>query len=562
MRMSTTRVVLVRRLERLLLWAFRRPARAFGLVAAVGAVVLGTLGLAWGAAGIVGGILVLNLTGIVVLSIGVLLLARRVQGRLDDDVDEGDTRRDDLHTKLSDLERRVTTIATREADRQLAVARRAVEDGDVEAAVEAYENALAWAPQRRKARDEHLAAVERLHAGDDPARGFARVADRQLRAGSDDHARALVDRGLELAPKSLGLRERRVALLANEGDHTRALDLALEAAEQRVQRLQAQRPSEAAKRPLTTSGRIAIAGFYYSGSGAVKDHLRGFARVDVWPPVGELRIIKFPGGFADLGRRLQLRGQLRAKDLVDHYLHLIGRKLTSTPPGVYDKWEVVNANSRRLLRRSEETAGYLEVCLTSFLTLVEEALDSQLDEESLSAHSRAWLARALDAAATDIGVDHLVIDQVVTGWRLELARYLPPSSFVLVHRDPRDQFAEVREVIKQPGRSSRRRSPRQFAKSYRAHQLQAAEQIPWLEQRLGHRVLRVSFEDFVLDHEVQAARIQEFVGLQEREPSERRFDPAVSRRNVGKHVAMVSKEEVHLLGELLREYLHPGCEPV
>src|SRR4029078_597897 len=111
--------------------------------------------------------------------------------------------------------------------------------------------------------------------------------------------------------------------------------------------------------------------------------------------------------------------------------------------------ESVNLQSRKLLAH-KATAGYLHACLASFLDVTEAAGEVRLEE--LEAQFRGLVRRALDAGATDRGADLLLVDQAVTAWRLQTSRLAPPSTFVVVHRDPRDQFAEARAVARQPGR--------------------------------------------------------------------------------------------------------------
>ncbi len=465
-----------------------------------------------------------------------------------------------LSGRLTLLDQQITVLREQQAAALVGQATQARESGDDRAAIRYYEEALVLAPADPTLRRAHSEFVDAVEASQRGTVGLARAVDRQLAAGHHDQAHELVRRGLDRIPHSLRLRDRNVALLAHAGAHEEALTVARETAELRAAHWEGRRPASHEPRHLEVHERIAISGFFYSGSGAAKDHLRGYRGVVSWPPTGELRIVKFPGGFVDLGRRLTAAGQLSAGDLVDHYLHLVGRKITGVAPGVYDTWEVVNANSRRMLRDPARTAGYLAACMAGFLELVDRADGGQLRLEDLQAHARTTLQRALDAAATDNRAGWLLIDQVVTGWHLDQAAYLPPVSFVLVHRDPRDRFAEVRAVLEQPGRRTANRDPAAFARQARRHLAEAEQRVGWLES-LGHRVLRLAFEDLVLEPQRTIPAIDDYLGLTGAVVEERRFYPERSRRNVGKHVALVPAEELAVVEREAADLLDPRAVP-
>ena len=542
-----------------------------GLTVAIGtSVVLTLAAVIGGTTGVVVALSVLVVTALGTAVVAAPLLVRLLLRRLGAGGVDGSAagtgldvlhdEQEQLSARLAELERQVGVLRDHRMTSLVAGAEQARSDGEEETAIRRYEDALVLAPGDTDLRTAHADLVDRVEARGKGTYGLARAVDRQLATGHHEQAGELVRRGLERVPHSLRLRDREVALLAHAGDQHEALRVARETAELRRDQWEARRPSDRATRRLEVHERIAISGFFYSGSGAAKDHLRGYREVVPWPPVGELRLVKFPGGFADLGRRLTTTGELTEADLVDHYLHLVGRKITGAAPGVYDKWEVVNANSRRLLRDADHTAGYLAACMDGFLALVQRSETGPLSHQEFMTHARRTLQRALDAAATDTHAGWLLIDQVVTGWHLDQAAYLPPVSFVLVHRDPRDRFAEVRAVLAQPGRRSTNRDPATFARTARRHLVQAEQRIAWLEG-LGHRVLRVAFEDLVLEPDQTIAAIDEHLGLTDAEQAERRFHPERSRRNVGKHVALVPPEELAVIEREAADLLDPRAVP-
>jgi hypothetical protein len=372
-----------------------------------------------------------------------------------------------------------------------------------------------------------------------------------IAAGRVAAAHRLAEATLCGYPESVELLDLRASTLDYLGQPGRAIGACLASARLRLAALDGLRrpPPE-----LGSDQRIFVSGFFYSGSGAVLDWLRGFDGTAKWSPVGEMRLIKFPGGLADLAERHTRQGRLTIQDLVDHYLHLVGGKVTLVPPGVYNQREAVNRDSRKLLAH-RATAGYLHACLTSFLELTEARVAGGLTGEELEAHLRESVRRALDAGAADAEADLLLVDQAVTAWRLPTARLVPPSTFVVVHRDPRDQFAEARAVAQQPGRP--RTTVDSFAATYRQQHERLHGTIDELERTHGHRFIRVAFEDFVLDHAAESARLRTALDLHGRPLRKPRFVPEQSRQNIGKYVGLLPPNEAASLAAALPEFLHP-----
>ena len=369
--------------------------------------------------------------------------------------------------------------------------------------------------------------------------------------------------GLALHPSEPDLHDILAGGLDYEGQVREALDLCVETARMRLDGPLAGHRGRVPRRTrLTPRQRLFVAGYFYSGSGAVVDGLLGRPGVVKWTEGGELRLIKGPGGFGDIARRRRTEGRLTTQDLVDHYLHLVGAKVRGLPRGTYDPWRRVNTVSRRLLR---DPAGqrFVRVCLEAFLDLVTMVQKRPTrPERKLVRRFRSTIDRALRCAAVDSEADVLVLDQTIPAHRLRLACFVPPSRFIVVHRDPRDQYSEVVEATSRPG--WRTRTPEQFIEEYRHRREQAEKRIPDLERRYGHAFLQVAFEDFVVEHRETAGRILGFLDLEDagsRLPlGDGRFEPSESRMNVGKHREFLDPETVTRLEQALPEYLSPLAE--
>ena len=383
----------------------------------------------------------------------------------------------------------------------------------------------------------------------------------EVREAIDDgrtaEARRLAEAGRPQAPDHIRLTDALIALRRHDGEVAAAFDLAVHNARRRRDRLAARRRVDGPEPALEPEQRVFISGYFYSGSGAVVDFLTDHRGCDKWSPAGEMRLIKFPGGLDDIATRHANSGTLSAEALVDLYLHLCGRRIVTTPADEYHQVRVVNRHSRRL-HRASTARGYLLRCYERFLHLADHVDDPALTTSELERELREWVRVALDAAAHDLQADRLVIDQAITAWRLPAARLAPPSTFVVVHRDPRDQFVEARQALSQPGRRPPGVTP--FAVNYLRRRLQVKRWIPMLQNELGHRIVACGFERFVMEHAETGPSLLDALGLADRERHGSDFEVSQSRVNVAKHPTELTRHEQRVLRLLLRRYLddHAG----
>lgn len=379
-----------------------------------------------------------------------------------------------------------------------------------------------------------------------------------IAAGRFTDARCLADAAISRHPDDLRFADVLVGLLRRDGEVEAALELAIHNARRWRDRLATTREPRRQERPLEPHERVMISGYFYSGSSAVLDFLTDHAGCVKWSPAGEMRLIKFPGGLDALARSHAEHGELRSKALVDLYLHLSGRRVVTAPKGTYDRWKMVNRNSRKLHRRSV-ARGYLLRCYEHYLEVVARAGDGPVTPHELEERLRRWMTDALDAAAADTGADRLIVDQAVTAWRMPIARFLPPSTFIVVHRDPRDQFVEAKEVLARPGR--RATSAWRFATTYRRRRKAVRAAVPDLERSHGHRFLTTGFERFILHHEQAAEWLLEELGMRGVPREGESFDPQESRPNIGKHRGALDPAERATLHVALLPYITRDAEP-
>lgn len=395
---------------------------------------------------------------------------------------------------------------------------------------------------------------DRLELRPDPGEPLVRRVHSELAAGDLDRAHRLAEQAWRSRPRQVQLQDLLIASLDHRGQYERALELSIENAARRIRWLDRRRITRHRPHDLGPVQRIFLAGFFRSGSSAVLDYLRGAPGTARWTPHGEMRLLKAPGGVAELVQRCEASGGLSDQDLVDFYLHLTGWKLTRHPPGGFHSRDVVNRHSAMLFR-NRRAFGYLHACLGAFLDLVELTSTTKPTATDLEAFFREVLGRALDVAAADAGAEVLLIDQAVNAWRLPLSRFLPPSTFVIVHRDPRDQFADVREVHRKPGLGPKHAGP--FARDYRQHRSWADRDTARIARDYGHHSVRLSFEDFVLDHQRLTRDLTEALALPPPRPGRGHYDPERGRAGVGRHLELASPSELATLTTALPEFLDP-----
>jgi hypothetical protein len=298
---------------------------------------------------------------------------------------------------------------------------------------------------------------------------------------------------------------------------------------------------------------IQISGYFYSGSGAVLDYLKGYKDSIKWAPDCEVRIIKFPGGLGDLFAKLKSSKRISIIEIVDLYLHITGSFYVKTGVNHYNKNLCVNRDSRRVLN-SPQAASYIYELLSLWESLLDFSEKNFQTEKEFLNIVRHGLHRAFNSILYCNNAKIVLIDQMVTAWRLPLAVLLPPSRFIIVYRDPRDQFVDANNVMGVPGRH--KWTKEEFIKIYKNRRASVQEWIPKLEKSSNHAFLQISFEDFVMDTAAQKSIIDNFLGLDRNSYSEElsEFDPDVSSVNVGKYKKHLKKEVQNFFKENVPEF--------
>ena len=357
-------------------------------------------------------------------------------------------------------------------------------------------------------------------------------------------------------PNNVTITEKLVGLLVERRKIQKAMDLARTCIEARILKASKKR---SARYEDVVSGEsigtvIQISGYFYSGSGAVLDFLKGFKKTIKWGPGAEVRIVKFSGGLGELYDNFREAGRLKRIDLLNLFLHLTASFYITTDEKTYSKKAKVNNASQKMLD-SPKAVSYLLELFKLWHRLDEFSLKDEQSEEELVAIIREGIRRSFNAILFTNKSKILLSDQMVTAWKLPYAALLPPCKFIVVHRDPRDQFSEVNQARGTPGRPAWTVS--NFISIYLKWRSIADEWIPRLEEECGHSILRLKFEDVITDYNKTSNQIFDFLGLDRENfnTEKSKLDPSVSIKNVGKYHNYLNENEICEIEDKLINYL-------
>ena len=362
-----------------------------------------------------------------------------------------------------------------------------------------------------------------------------------------DEATRLCREGLQKYPKSIRVNECLTVCLDVLQEHEEAIFWAENSARLRIKRIKKRLKDEileeAQQKGLQKHQRIFASGYFKSGSSALVDYLRGLDRTKKWTPYGEMRLIKTPGGIRDFSEKYYSGEKTEA--ILNLYLTIVGRKLTTTKT-----WNNSNRISRKLIS-NQKCSAYILECLQFWLKLKSSPAKSV---EEFNSYSVDFLNKAFNHAAHSYNADNLIIDQAINAWRLHLARFVPPSTFFVVNRDPRDHFAESRYHWMKLGK--KRQTVEEYIRKYRKIRNKSIKQAKKMSKLYGHKFFFYSFEDFVYDHVNSAKKLKDDLGLI---GSSNSYDPELSKKNIGKFVNVLTRHERSLIESELKDFLHPAA---
>lgn len=299
-------------------------------------------------------------------------------------------------------------------------------------------------------------------------------------------------------------------------------------------------------------------GGWNSGNGAIMDWLEGFEEVSIIK--GELNVTRIPNGILDLLTATTKDEKLKiCRHLVNYcfrgYIR-VARK--SVNRSLFNK--TMNADHTNQWFFYKQLHERLNIYLSKI---------QQPDFNEL-VYWQEWL--------NELSGSHLNMNKTIQvlqnpffyetfypNYAVTWSKFFNPFKMIFIHRDPLDQFADL--VLKKGHlkltsnvsgkivyQDTEKLEPAErfyhIAKKIYQSRIQLAKQLS------TDQLFIVSFEDFVIRHEIVTSRIQQFLNISSiRKNSSTSFDITKSIRNVGiglnnEQVYELLKNKFHLIEEL------------
>lgn len=314
---------------------------------------------------------------------------------------------------------------------------------------------------------------------------------------------------------------------------------------------------------------ICIAGFGYSGSGAVIDILKEFNGNYIFEK--EFRIIKDPDGIIDLENALVCNWQEMKVDIAirrfKYLINITGRKQGLITGIGYNYDEIIN---KRFLKYANIYINNLidiqwngdwpyHLHELNGIELFMYRLKSRIGINP-SKNDKMYFSYPNDLfyEETKNFFENLFKDQKLNKIILDqaLPPYCPQKYFnffhnvkiIVIDRDPRDIFIELSRFPSYPT------NPVYNFISYFKSQREAVERSTDI-----HQILDIKFENLITNYNTELDRICDFLEINKSLHIDKKqfFDPTQSAKNVGLWKQMKDNEEIKLIEKELKDYLNP-----
>ncbi len=314
---------------------------------------------------------------------------------------------------------------------------------------------------------------------------------------------------------------------------------------------------------LNLTNYIIVLGTTYSGSGAVYDYLSG--RGDLYDPLQgiEYQLPQMPNGLMTLEAITENAFHPGTADYVlnqfekiiknlsrSETIYRYGKGYTSKIP-LFEKLinefieEICAAKLPMRLHwhrsmNSQSSIKYFFLKLKNYLGINEKFPSTRL---LISREDFIVAAQKLHNKLFQKNSDKrpILLNQAGSGWNpIESTKYFLNRKVILVTRDPRDQFAELkqyRKIISAEG----------FINWYKEMQRR-------LKEIDNPNILCLSFEDFVYKNKKMINALCEHVSLKPNISSS--YEPNLSIKNIGKYKKIINKNEIDIIESRLTEYIY------
>ena len=314
---------------------------------------------------------------------------------------------------------------------------------------------------------------------------------------------------------------------------------------------------------LTTTNFIIVLGTTYSGSGAVYEYLS--SREDIHDPLQgiEYQLPQMPNGLMTLEAVAKNAFHPGTADFVLNQFEKLTKKLSRSETFFrYGK-----GYSTKIPSFEKEIEKFIdEICAVKlpmrlhwhrsmqsqsailyFISKLKNYLgfNQALPHTRLLASSDDLIvaAQKLHSKLFEITSDKrpILLNQAGSGWNpIESTKYFLNRKVVLVTRDPRDQFAELKKIRKTI-------SAEGFINWYEEMQRR-------LKEINNSNILRLCFEDFVIKNEKMVNVLCDHTSLTSNILSS--YEPNLSKKNIGKYQKILSRKEIDIIENRLSEFMY------
>jgi len=308
---------------------------------------------------------------------------------------------------------------------------------------------------------------------------------------------------------------------------------------------------------------VIVLGTFYSGSGAVYDYLTG--RGDLYDPLMgvEYQLPQMPNGLMALEAAAERAFHPPTADFVLNQFEKITKKLSQSEslwrygkdysskiPSfdiVIEQFidEICAAKLPMQLHwhrtmRSQSAIMYFISKLKYYLGLIKVAPNTRL---LVSQDDFIIAAQKMHSKLFQIDSDKrpILLNQAGSAWNpIESTKYFLNCRVVLVTRDPRDQFVEIKKYKKAS-------SVKGFIDWYK-------EMHRRLKQLNNANLLHIRFEDFVYKNDKMLDVLCNHISLAPSVFSNYQVD--LSKKNIGKYKQFLSQKELQIIEHHLSEYIY------
>ncbi|HTJ10965.1 MAG TPA: sulfotransferase [Dinghuibacter sp.] len=339
---------------------------------------------------------------------------------------------------------------------------------------------------------------------------------------------------------------------------------------------------------------VDVTGFGHSGKSSVVDFLKQYDAVFGFPNQVEFELFRVPGGLLDLYFAIYVSwNPIRATTRINEFRKLVkrigtiqtgSRPLTYFTASGHGYEQYFNGRfielSHRLIDKMTEQQIYTfwpyELLRMPYLTLFYKKLKSKFfnslvsstvyfsDRDQFIRDVRSYV-EALFAEVETNGATHFLLSNAFDAYNpgpcLEMAG---DACSIIVDRDPRDIYASL--IAPSEGfipavdqKKNMERIKKDMTGFNDIHQFIARNKIIRgnVNDPGSDRILRLRYEDFILDHERQAERVKSFIGLPAGATITRAgFDASKSSKNIGLWKKYRDTPEIKLIESELRQYCY------